>query len=207
MKRKQAVIDLLATPRMSDEGRLCDAPACKGIGEFRAPQSRKHLTNFYWFCLDHVRAYNKQWNYYAGMNEAEVEQQIRFDTTWWRPTWPMGPLSSAGVRANWGGPHVHYGAFGQNNWDEQTTHPTHPNGASGAATAGWRPQPGSPEAKAVALFDLEAPVTLDDIKIRYKELVKRHHPDANGGDKEAEERLKVINQAYSTLLRSDDLKS
>jgi curved DNA-binding protein CbpA len=40
------------------------------------------------------------------------------------------------------------------------------------------------------------------LKARYKELVKRHHPDAHGGDKAAEERLKVINQAYSTLKTS-----
>ncbi|MFO1060844.1 MAG: DnaJ domain-containing protein, partial [Dongiaceae bacterium] len=37
---------------------------------------------------------------------------------------------------------------------------------------------------------------------RYKSLVKRLHPDANGGDKAAEERLKHINLAYSTLKNS-----
>jgi len=46
---------------------------------------------------------------------------------------------------------------------------------------------------------LTGPVTLHEVKARYKELVKRHHPDTNGGDKEAEERLKLINQAYTTL--------
>ncbi len=203
MKRKQAVIDLLATPRTHDGIRLCDAPTCTGAGEFRAPRSRENLSSFYWFCLDHVRAYNKQWNYYAGMNEAEVEQQIRFDTTWWRPTWPMGPLSSGGGRGHTAGTYFHYGAFGPDQWDEQ---PAQASSRKNPDGGGWRPQPGSPEAKAIAIFDLESPVTREDVKIRYKELVKRHHPDANGGDKDAEERLKIINQAYSTLLRSDELK-
>jgi DnaJ-class molecular chaperone len=38
------------------------------------------------------------------------------------------------------------------------------------------------------------------VKARYKELVKRHHPDANGGDKSAEERFKTVSEAYRTLM-------
>jgi curved DNA-binding protein CbpA len=52
------------------------------------------------------------------------------------------------------------------------------------------------------VLDLSLPVTLLEVKARYKQLVKRHHPDANGGDKAAEERLKIINEAYATLRHS-----
>ncbi len=52
------------------------------------------------------------------------------------------------------------------------------------------------------IMDLNAPLTLTGLKARYKELVKQHHPDANGGDKLAEERLKEINEAYSTLKKA-----
>ena len=79
------------------------------------------------------------------------------------------------------------------------------NGGEGAAGAG-APRghlngihPASPEARALAIFDLEAPLNLTRLKARYKELVKLHHPDANGGDKLAEERLKDINEANATL--------
>jgi curved DNA-binding protein CbpA len=51
----------------------------------------------------------------------------------------------------------------------------------------------------LALFELSPPVSLTDVKARYKALVKQHHPDANGGDKAAEERLKLINEAYVIL--------
>ena len=51
-------------------------------------------------------------------------------------------------------------------------------------------------------MELTQPVTPEAIKRRYKELVKKHHPDANGGDKQAEERFKAINQAYATLMES-----
>ena len=51
----------------------------------------------------------------------------------------------------------------------------------------------------LATLGLTWPVTLDAVKLRYKELAKRHHPDANGGDRAAEERLKTINLAYAAL--------
>ena len=63
-----------------------------------------------------------------------------------------------------------------------------------------RPPPGSPEAHSLALFDLKPPVSIADIKDRYKALVKRHHPDANGGDKGAEEKFKQVSQAYQILM-------
>ena len=53
--------------------------------------------------------------------------------------------------------------------------------------------------RAFAVLDLEPPVEFKAVKARYKELVKRHHPDANGGDRAAEERLKTINEAYTVL--------
>jgi DnaJ-class molecular chaperone len=57
----------------------------------------------------------------------------------------------------------------------------------------------SKEEQALAVLELTAPVTMQEIRTRYRTLVKRLHPDANGGDKAAEEQLKVVNQAYSTL--------
>ena len=72
--------------------------------------------------------------------------------------------------------------------------------SSARSWSSWRPRPGSDEAEALALLDLHPPVTRDDIKLRYKELVKKYHPDANGGDKGAEEKFKQIAQAYQTLM-------
>jgi DnaJ-domain-containing protein 1 len=56
--------------------------------------------------------------------------------------------------------------------------------------------------QALAVFDIEPPLTPVRLKARYKTLVKLHHPDAHGGDKAAEEKLKIINQAYATLKAS-----
>ena len=157
--------------------RLCEVEGCLEPGVYRAPVARDRLTQYYWFCLDHVRAYNQTWDYYAGMSEAEIENQRRFDTTWQRPSWPFGRSDErAGYR-------VHDG-FGFFDEDEASPPP---------------PRPRSEEQRALAVLDLQEPVTFEDIKSRYKALVKVLHPDANGGDPEAEERLKAVNQAYAAL--------
>ncbi len=183
---------------MRDGLRLCDAPGCFEHGEFRAPRSRRELTSYYWFCMNHVRAYNAQWNFYAGMSEDDIEKQIRSDTTWWRPTWPLGTNGGKRHRVRLDEPGIDLGVFGQDDWDRERIRPEHSDGS------GWRPRPGSDEAEALAILDLEPPVTREDVKARYKALVKRHHPDANGGNRQAEERLKVINRAYSVLRASRD---
>ncbi len=70
-------------------GQPCDAPGCLNHGEYRAPKSRTNLRAFYWFCLEHVREYNASWDFYKGMSPGEIEQQVRADTHWQRPTWPL----------------------------------------------------------------------------------------------------------------------
>jgi DnaJ domain len=164
--------------------RCCEHPGCINAGDFRAPRSRANLDAFYWFCLEHVRAYNATWNYYAGMSAAEVEAQIRSDTVWQRPTWPMG--SRVHLRY---GPHIR--DFGMFDLDED-----------GHEKREQTRRPLSREEQALAIFELQPPFTLVGLKARYKELVKRHHPDVHGGDKEAEERLKIINLAYADLKAS-----
>lgn len=199
MARKPNVIEVLGAPKMRDGVRLCDAPGCDAHGEYRAPRSRDDLNNYYWFCMEHVRSYNARWNFYAGLNQAEIERQIRADTTWWRPTWPLGTRSGLHRAGQPNDPMVDYGVFAQDDWDHERTRPDYANGT------GWRPRPGSDESEALAILDLEPPVTRDNVKNKYKALVKKYHPDANGGNRDAEERLKIINRAYSVLRASTEL--
>lgn len=172
--------------------RGCDHPDCDGPGEFRAPKSRDRLDEYHWFCLDHVREYNKAWNYYAGMSQAEVEAETRRDTTWQRPTWPLGARAGGYRRFVRSTTSIHdgFGFFDDGDGERARRH-------ANARAAGFHPD--SAGARAIAIMNLEPPLNLTRLKARYKELVKLHHPDANGGDKVAEERLKEINEAYATL--------
>lgn len=172
--------------------RRCDVDGCACDGEYRAPKSRDRLNDYYWFCLDHVREYNRGWDYYAGMAPEEIEAQVRSDTTWNRPTWRLGQRGATTVRGERDFRiHDPFGFFAEDGGP-----------FSGSTQAPPKRRPQSPEERALALFDLDHPVTLETVKMRYKALVKLHHPDANGGDKAAEERLKLINEAYATLRQS-----
>jgi hypothetical protein len=169
--------------------RVCEAPGCRLQGEYRAPFARDRLDQYRWFCLEHVRDYNKKWDYFAGLDASEIERHIRADTTWRRPVWPLGG------RRN-GGPQIHdpLGLREEAGLDEKP--PPRMDGSEQLTPA---------ERNAMGVLELSWPTTLADVKSRYKELVKIHHPDANGGAREAEEKLKEINVAYSTLRASDHL--
>src|SRR4051812_49541700 len=83
-------IDPVLTVEPVPPARSCDHPGCEAGGDFRAPRSRLELDRYYWFCLEHVRAYNVAWNYYAGMSQREIEAEIRRETGWERAGWEGG---------------------------------------------------------------------------------------------------------------------
>jgi DnaJ-domain-containing protein 1 len=163
-------------------GQACDAPGCDLPGEYRAPKSRATLRDFHWFCLAHVRDYNAAWDYNKGMTPEQIEAQLRADTSWQRPSWPLGRLGRHARLDSVLEDRLHAFEFG---------------------TAAPAAAPALPAEQRAALdvLGLTWPVTLAAVKAKYKELAKRHHPDANGGDKGSEERLKTINLAYATLRR------
>jgi DnaJ-domain-containing protein 1 len=167
--------------------RECDHPDCGAAGQYRAPKDRTGQDH-YWFCLDHVRAYNAKWDFFAGMNQAQIEAYQRGNSTWHRPTWRLGdrPGTVKFAGYEWVDPLDIVGAAG----------------FKGRRSGEERPEDPQldPETRqAFADLDLQPSSSLQEIKTRYKQLVKRFHPDANGGDTAAEEQLKRINRAYSVL--------
>ena len=167
------------------EIRLCAKEGCQEEGAYKAPRSSHNVRDYIWFCLDHVREYNKSWNYFEGMDETRMEDAIRDSTTWERPSWKFGTSTkTSGARpwqAQFDDP---LGMFGGNN-DNMRSPET--------------PQLTADQRKAWSVFGLSPCNDEDKVKKRYKELAKTHHPDANGGSREAEDRLKTINWAYSIL--------
>ena len=161
---------------------------CNNPAEHRAPKNRQSVNEYYWFCLEHVQAYNRSWDYFDGMSADEIENYRVEAVTGHRPTWKMGQRGFS----PWGPDGVHDPhefIDGADDFDGGG------NGSSGIRYNGK-------QRKALAELDLDESANLQDIKMRYKQLVKRHHPDANGGDKDAEERFKSINEAYSFLVAS-----
>jgi len=162
--------------------RLCEAEGCTAEAHYPAPRSRDALRDYIWFCLEHVRAYNKSWNYYEGLQGAALEAEIRRATTWERPSWKFATGKPAEEMFE-----DHTGLF---DFDSRT------NG-----TAQQR-QLSPEERQAWKTLRMEPVADLDAVKAQYKQLAKENHPDINGGDAGAEERLKEINLAYDLIRKS-----
>lgn len=170
------------SPDPEAPGRPCDAPGCACLGEYKAPKGRDGGRDFHWFCLEHVREYNAAWDFYKGMSPEQIEAEVRADTFWQRPTWPLGSLGQSAKL------------------DEALREKLSRFRAAPQSTTRAPSEAAPPELReALGVLDLIWPVTLEAVKAKYKVLAKRHHPDANDGDKRSEEMLKTINLAYATL--------
>ncbi|MCL2714741.1 MAG: J domain-containing protein [Alphaproteobacteria bacterium] len=173
----------------------CEWAGCTNKGTHRAP--KKGEGREYWhFCLDHVREYNQAYNFFSGMNAETVARYQKDALTGHRPTWKMGANSggrNATQERDLEGAFDPFSVFGEIN-----------------GRTGGRPGPDAQartearkvmnaERKALRVMGLGAGATLAEVKVRYKALVKLHHPDANGGDRSTQDRLIEVIEAYKYL--------
>jgi hypothetical protein len=168
--------------------RPCARAGCQGEGGYRVTRSRENLGDYIWLCLEHAREHNESWDFFRGMDEKSIESFRNDAITGHRPTWPLGKRTARmhnphGIRVE-----DDFGAF------QNDAEPHSPR----------RPERILSRLQMMAFDTLHLPhsATLIEIKARYKELVKRYHPDANGGDRGAEERLKQVIKAYGVLRAS-----
>ena len=169
------------TEQPPSRGPQCAHPGCSAVGEFRAPMGRLREGQYFCFCLDHVREYNATYNYFNGMSDEDVLRYQKDAITGHRPTWKMGAN-----RADPGSEGMH--------------DPFHMGGgAQGKGKPKRAPRHGVAARKALHVLGLDDEAGSPEIKARYKDLVKRLHPDANGGDRSNEDRLREIINAYNIL--------
>jgi len=176
-------------PQPPVRSRACAIKGCEGEGAYRVPKSRDQLSTYMWLCLRHAREHNEHWDYFAGMSDEEIRSFQNEAVIGHRPTWPIGKRA-AGLPGGHGTYHVEdgYAVFGDLKEQQQPRRPVR------VVTRLQR--------QAFDILDLDTSATLNEIKARYKELVKRFHPDANGGDRGTEERLKQVIKAYGILRAS-----
>jgi curved DNA-binding protein CbpA len=171
----------------------CQWKGCDKPGRHKAPCGRGREGEYYHFCVDHVRQYNQTYNYFDGMNDAQVDEFRKDALTGHRPTWKVGANAWAhGTRDNMqaagAGPHVSASS-------RQSAKPR----SSRTATPDYQRQLKPIERRSLRVLDLPESSSKEEIKTRFKALVKLHHPDANGGDSRSEEKLREIIQAYNYL--------
>lgn len=174
----------------------CQWPGCTAAATHRAPKGRLRAGEYWRFCLEHVREYNNSYNFFAGMSDEAVARYQKDAITGHRPTWKMGSLGGTRTRSPQGG-------FRAAGW--ATVDPFNLLG-DGEARGNGHARPTAEgrkilnaQRRALHVLGLEADAGRADIKAKFKVLVKQHHPDANGGDRGSEERLREIIAAYNYL--------
>ncbi|MEW2913166.1 DnaJ domain-containing protein [Leisingera sp. JC11] len=181
-----------ATGASETSQRVCDKEGCNEAGKFRAPKAPDVLDDFYWFCQEHVREYNNQWNFFEGTTEAELNAQRSKDKVWERETKPMGdPEARAWARLGIEDPHQVLGANATQN-------------PGRAAKAGRRLPP--TERRAIEILEAKDDWSKADIRKAYKKLIKVLHPDMNGGDRSQEEQLQEVRWAWDQIKDSRSFK-
>jgi hypothetical protein len=183
--------------RLRAELPACQWPGCDAPATHRAPKGRLRASEYWRFCLEHVREYNNSYNFFAGMSEDAIAKYQKEAITGHRPTWKMGSIGGRRTARRGSGD------FRASEWGADD--PFILFGEAGARSTGHaRPAPEgrtilNAQRRALGTLGLEPDAKRSDIKTRFKALVKRHHPDANGGDRGSEDRLREIIQAYNYL--------
>jgi DnaJ domain len=198
MKFNSPIYDRIRVKPDQDRRRRAQSPVCEwtGCGDaatHRAPKGRGREHEYWRFCLDHVREYNHSYNFFAGMTDEAVARYQKDAITGHRPTWRMG--TGGGRRAQ----PDRMSAFDASD----------PFGVFTEFGAGPQARAEQPRVetrtvhnaarKALHALNLEEDASRADIKARFKLLVKRHHPDANGGSTVSEDKLRDIIAAYNYL--------
>ena len=161
---------------------ICQWNKCRNVGKYRAPTERDNIKNFKWLCEKHIVLFNKNWNYFEGMSENEIQKFIKSDLTWRRPTQKFGAADNF-FNILWNNAlNDKFNFFNENNSINKKI-----NGLS------------EKDKDALKIMELELSADWLTVQKKFKTLVKKFHPDKHAGNKQHEDKLKKITLAYSHL--------
>ena len=171
----------------------CSHKECEEIGEYKAPLSPHLLHQYQWFCLKHIKEFNKGWDFYKGWRQEEIEIDIKNKTTWHRPSWKISkdPNKFSGESLA----RQKLEQFYSTSFFEETF------GTKKGVSSDTLPHNllTKDELTAFEFFKLAPTRNFEDIQKSYKLLAKKYHPDRNQGSKKAEEKFKLVYQHYDIL--------
>ena len=162
---------------------ICDWESCKESGKFKAPLEKDNSKNYRWLCEEHIKLFNKSWNYFDGMDQNEIENFLKSDLTWHRPTQKFGSSDNF-FNILW--TNVLNDKF---NFFKEEKNINNLNGRKFDTK----------DRDAFRIMGLELNASWPIVKKQFKTLVKKFHPDRNAGNKKFEDKLKRITLAYSHL--------
>ena len=161
---------------------ICEWSKCKKIGVYKAPVEKDNSKKYKLLCLEHIKAFNKSWNYFSDMNDREIEDFIKSDLTWHKPTKSFGSSENF-FRILWVNALDDKSSIFKNSVFKNFN----------------RSKLSDKDKDALKILGLKNETNWSDIQKRFKMLVKKYHPDKNHGSKKYEDILKKITLAYSQL--------
>ena len=162
---------------------ICEWSSCGEIGKFRAPTEKDNSKNFKLLCKEHIKMFNKNWDYFDGMSQEEIKIFLKSDLTWHKPTQKFASSDNF-FNILWNN-----ALSDKFNFFKQEK-----------ITNGFTVRKLSEKDKdAFRIMELELNADWSIIQKKFKTLVKKFHPDRNAGNKEFENKLKKITLAYSHL--------
>ena len=162
---------------------ICEWENCNEIGSYKAPVEKDNSKNYRWLCEKHIISFNKSWDYFDGMDQGEIEDFLKSDMTWHRPTQKFGSSDNF-FNILWNNAlNDKFNFFKQ----EKNTHSLNEKKLS------------EKDIDAFKIMELEMNASWPIIQKKFKTLVKKFHPDKNSGNKQFEDKLKKITLAYSHL--------
>ena len=156
-----------------DNTQICNHVDCNDEGLYKAPINKYTLNKYQWFCLEHVKEFNKSWNFHKEMDIDEIEVELKKDSTWRRPTRPFGSGSN----------------FHNFDFDDQFKDRTSKTNKNSNKLI-W----------SLEQMNLTIKATIDEIKQNYKKFAKRYHPDAKSDIKNSDEKFRDLVEAYTYLM-------
>ena len=162
---------------------ICEWENCKENGKFKAPLEKDNSKNYKWLCENHIKLFNKNWNYFEGMSQYEIENFVKSDLTWHRPTQKFGSSDNF-FNILWNNAlSDKFNLFKEekifNNLKDRKL--------------------SEKDKDAFKIMELELNASWPIIQKKFKTLVKKFHPDRNAGNKQYEDKLKTITLAYTHL--------
>ncbi len=162
---------------------ICEWKNCKENGKFKAPLEKDNSKNYKWLCERHIKLFNKNWNYFEGMSQREIENFVKSDLTWHRPTQKFGSSDNF-FNILWNNAlSDKFNLFKEekifNNLKDRKL--------------------SEKDKDAFKIMELKFDADWSSIQKKFKALVKKFHPDRNAGNKQFEDKLKKVTLAYSHL--------
>ena len=162
---------------------ICAWNNCFETAEYRAPIEKDNSKKYKLLCLAHIKEFNKNWNYFSGMNDEEVYNFLKSDLTWHKPTQSFGSNEN----------------FFKILWKNVLNDEKNSNNFKNFYSQADRVDFDKNDIKAFTVLNLPVGLKWEKVQAKFKKLVKKFHPDMNAGNKKYEDKLKVITLAYTQL--------